>query len=209
MADISSAGSDRLTSGQHVRGGVNVPVVPGAAGRALPRPGGKAQFRKQVPARRAGFGQWVPAVDDHQAAAVARSFVLQLPPELTPAAVRDHAGQVPVADHAGDVEVLDHDRVVATDQARAGAVQKVAPGVAHLAVRTGDLKAGLGPVGRALAAASKPPLVTGEVTSLALEEPRVGDPLPVADHREILEAQVDADGIPARPEGRGFLGRLW
>jgi hypothetical protein len=64
MADISSAGSHRSTSGQNVLRGVEVPVVPGAAGRASPSPNGKAQVGQQVPAPRAGLSGGVPAVGD-------------------------------------------------------------------------------------------------------------------------------------------------
>ena len=76
------------------------------------------------------------------------ALVFQLAAELTPAAVGDDAGQVPVADHVAYGQVLDHDHVVAADQAGAGAVHKVAPGVADLAVRAGDLRLGLGQVRR-------------------------------------------------------------
>ena len=178
VSDISSAGSHRLTSGQDVRGGVDVPVVPGTAGRACPVACPEGQFGEQVPARRAGLRRWVPAVDHDQASPVALAFVLQLAAELTPAAVTDHAGQAPVADHPGDVEVLDHDQVVAADQARAGAVQKVTPGVTDLAVRPGDLDPGLGPVRRPFPAAGQPPLVAGQVPRLALQVAGIGDPLP-------------------------------
>src|ERR1700728_2931151 len=157
VADISSAGCHRLTSGQDVLRGVDVPVVPGAAGRALPRPGGKAQFGEQVPARRAGLGRGVPAVDDDELPTVAVAFVFELAAELAPAAVGDHPGQVPVADHVAYRQVLDHDQVVVADQVGAGAVQEVVAGVADLAVGAGDLGFGLGPVRRPVAAAGQPP----------------------------------------------------
>ena len=59
MSDISSAGIGAgsgaygRTCRQDVLRRVDVPVVPGATGRALPRPGTEAQRREQVPARRA------------------------------------------------------------------------------------------------------------------------------------------------------------
>jgi hypothetical protein len=74
---------------------------------------------------------------------------------------------VPVADHIRDSQVLDHDQVVAADQAGAGAVQEVAPGVADLAVRLGGLGPGLGPVRRAFLAARQPPLVAGQAAGRA------------------------------------------
>ena len=101
MSYASSAGRHGLTSGQDVLRRVEVPVVPGAAGRARPVPRAKAQLREQVPARRAGLGGRVPAVDHDQVPAVPLALVLKLAAELAPPAVADRAGQPPVADHAG------------------------------------------------------------------------------------------------------------
>src|SRR5579864_3735576 len=207
MSDVSSAGIARGAPGygttcrKDVLGGVDVPVVPGAAGRASPLPGGQAQAGEQVPARRAGLGRGVPAVDHDQAAPVPLALVLQLAAELAPAAVRNYAGQVPVADHPGHVQVLDHDHVALADQAGAGAVQEVRPGVADLAVRAGDLEFRLLPVGRPWLAAGQAPLVAGEPAGLALQVPRVGDRVPVAGGGEMYHAEVDADGVLSLLQG--------
>ncbi len=71
-SDISSAGITRVTSGygstsrKDVLRRVEVPVVPGAAARTRPVPGGKLQLGEQVSTRRAGLAGRVPAVDhDH------------------------------------------------------------------------------------------------------------------------------------------------
>ena len=92
MSYASSAGSHRMTSGEDVLGGVDVPVVPGAAGRALPGPRAETQLREQVPARRAGLRAGIPPVDHDQLPPVPLALVLELAAELAPAAVRDHAG---------------------------------------------------------------------------------------------------------------------
>src|SRR6185503_6732665 len=200
MSYASSAGTARGAPGygttcrQDVLGGVEIPVMPGAAGRACPVPGVQLQLREQVPARRAGLGRRVPAVDDYQSAAVPLALVRQLAAELTPAAVRDRAGQMSAADHAADVEVFDHDEIGRADQAGAGPVQEVPPRVTDLAVGTGDPCDGLGPVGRPLLAPGQAPLVAGQAAGLALQVPRVGDPLPVTGHGEIRHAQINADG---------------
>src|SRR5215472_9020211 len=100
MSDASSAGIARGTPGygktcrKDVLGRVDVPVVSGAAGRARPAPGGQAEFREQVPARRAGLRAGVPPVDHDQATAVPLALVLELAPEFRPPAVRDRAGQM-------------------------------------------------------------------------------------------------------------------
>ena len=203
MSDASSAGSHRLTSGQDVLRGVEVPVMPGPAGRARPLPGAQAQLREPVPARRAGLGRRVPPVDHDQVPAVPLAFVLKLAAELAPAAVRDRAGQVPVADHAGDVQVLDHDDVRRADQTGAGAVQEVPARVADLAVGAGNFHLGLGAVRRAFPAAGQPPLVAGQVPGLARQMPRVGDLPPVAGHREVRHAQIDTDRVPGRLQRLG------
>jgi hypothetical protein len=172
MSDVSSAGIARGTPGygkacrKDVLGRVDIPVVPGPAGRARPVPGRQAQLREPVPARRTRLGAGIPAVYHDQLASSALAFVGELAAELAPPAVGDRAGQVPVADHAGHVQVLDHDRVRRADQAGAGAVQEVPAGVTYLAVGAGDPGRRLGPVRRAALAAGQPALVAGEPAAL-------------------------------------------
>src|SRR5215469_12458359 len=146
MSYISSAGSHRLTSGQDVLRGVDVPVVPGAASGARPVSCGKAQFREQVPARPAGLAGRVPAAGHDQCPTVPLALVLNLAAELAPSAAGDRAGQRPVSHHVPDCEILNDDHVVLADQPGAGAVQEVLPGVADLPLGAGYLRLGLGPV---------------------------------------------------------------
>src|SRR4051812_40552742 len=71
VSDISSAGMAReglppgygKTCRQDVLRGVDVPVVPGTAGRALPRPGAEAQLGEDMAARRAHLRRREPPVD--------------------------------------------------------------------------------------------------------------------------------------------------
>ncbi len=95
MSDISSAGSNGKTCRQDVLRGVDVPVVPGAAGRADPCPGAEGEFREQVPAGGAGLAARVAPVDHDQAPPGPGCLVLELAAELTPAAVRDRLGERP------------------------------------------------------------------------------------------------------------------
>src|SRR5262249_28676700 len=117
MSDLSSAGIARGAPGygttyrKNVLCGVDVPVVPGAAGRACPLPGGQAQVGEQVPAPRARLRRRVEPVNYDQAAAVPLALVGELATELAPATVGDGAGQARVADHTGDVEVFDNDQI--------------------------------------------------------------------------------------------------
>lgn len=152
---VSSTGRHRSTSGQDVLGGVNVPVVPDAAARTRPVPGGEAESGEQVPARRACIGRGVPAVDHDQVAAVSGGLVLQLAAELPPPTVGNRFCQGPVTDHPCDVQVLDHDQVVVAGQPGAGLVQKVGTGDTDLGVRAGDLRFGLGPVVRPVRPSSR------------------------------------------------------
>ncbi len=194
MSDISSAGITQAylgygsTSRKNVLRRIDVPIVPGAAMRACPMPRGQAQSREQVPARRAGLGRWVPAVDHDQLAPRTLALVLELAAELTPAAVGDHAGRPPVANHVLDGEVLDHDHIGRADKPGASAVQEVQTGVADLAVGAGDLRPG--PVGGAFPAAGCTPLVASQVASRIVL-------LPLRGH-----------GTPSRPESWGILRRF-
>ena len=89
MSDASSAGSHGKTCRQDVLDRVDIPVVPGAAGRARPMPDRKHEFRKPVPTRRTCLARWKPAVDDDELPSVPLALVFQLATELGPAAVRD------------------------------------------------------------------------------------------------------------------------
>ena len=129
MSYASSAGIARTVPGygttcrKDVLRRVEVPVVPGAAGRAGPAPRREAQPGDQVPARRARLRAGMPAVDHDQAPPVAFALVGELAAELAPAAVRDGLCELAVADHVPDDKILDHDHVVVAGQAGAGTVQ--------------------------------------------------------------------------------------
>src|SRR6266567_6742814 len=88
----------------------------------------------------------------------------------------------------------------------AGIIQAYQTGVADLAVGAGDLRPGPGPVGGAFPAAGCTPLVASQVAGLALQVARVGDPLPVRCHSEVLHPQVNADGVPGPLHGLGGIG---
>jgi hypothetical protein len=207
VSDISSAGSNGKTCRQDVLGGVDVPVVPGAAGRALPRPGAKRELREQVPAGGAGLAAREEPADHDQAPPRPGRLVLEQAAEVTPAAVRYGLGERVVMDHVLHGEVFDHDHVVVADHLGGGAVQEVDPRRADLAVRPGDLGPGLGPVDGALLAAGQAPLVAGQAAFPASQATRVGDLLPVAGDGEVLDAQVHAHDGADGGQRRG-LGHL-
>src|SRR3984957_5571611 len=112
VSDISSAGSNGKTCRQDVLRGVDVPVVPGAAGRAAPRPGAEGELREQVPAGGAGLAARVEPADHDQLPPGPGCLVMELSAELAPAAVRDRLGEGPVAEHVFHGQVLDYDHVV-------------------------------------------------------------------------------------------------
>jgi len=209
MSDIASAGIARGSLGygktcrKDVLGRVDVPVVPGTAGRACPVPSGKGKLREPVPARRAGLRTRVPTARHDQLAAVSLTLVSELATELAPPAVRDSTGQPAVADHARYVQVLDHYRVVLADQPGAGAVEEILPGVTDLAVGAGDLRGGLAPVPAIWLATCQTPLVAGQIPGLPLQvarrtRPRLAPPSRLAGNRH-----------PPRPEGRDSIRRSW
>ena len=207
MAAVGSTGSDGKTCRQDVLGGVVVPVVPGAAGRAHPGAGAQAQGGEQVPARRAGFRGPIPAVNDDQAPTCPLGLISQQAPEGAPAAVADRLGKPPVAGHGSYVQIFDHEQVVVADQAGADPMQEVSPSSPHLAVGTGDLRCGHSPVGRAVLRTGHAPLVAGEVGGFAFQVSGIGDALAVAGHGEVADPQVDPD----RPAGCGqrrWVGHL-
>lgn len=139
MSDVTSTGRHGKTCRQDVLRRADIPVVEGAAGRAAPRPGAKRQFGEQMPAHRASLGAGVPAVDHCHMTAVSGRFVLQHRAECAPARVKDRLGKPPIADHALDMQILDDDQVMIADRTRAGLVQEVSAGCAHLTVSSGDL----------------------------------------------------------------------
>src|SRR5438105_5713704 len=70
------SGTCRQPGGQDVLRGVDVPVMPGAAGGARPVARPKTEDGEHVPARRADLGCGVPAVDDDDRTAAAPGLVL-------------------------------------------------------------------------------------------------------------------------------------
>jgi hypothetical protein len=203
MSDISSAGIAWIIPGcgtacrRDVLGGVDVPVVPGAASGARPVPRGQGKLRERVPARRAGLARRIPPADHGQFPAVPLAFVLKLPAELTPAAVADGAGETPVADHVRDGEILDDDHVVVADEPGGGPVQVVAPGVANLTAGAGNLGFRLGPVRGAVPAAGQAPLVAGQLVGRVPPGPC------------LARTTRTAAGRPSSPARAGRLYRIF
>jgi hypothetical protein len=153
VSDISSAGMAGATPGygktcrQDVLRGVDVPVVPGAAGRARPVPPVQAQRSEDMPARRACLRRRVPPVDHDQVPPVPGRLVLEHGPEGSPPAVRDRLRHPAVADHVLHGEIFHDDHVVVADQVGGGLVQEVGAGGADFAVGAGGLGLGFGAVG--------------------------------------------------------------
>jgi len=194
-------------AGKNVLRGVHIPVVPGAAGQALPHPRTQAQFCEQVPARRAGFRAGIPAVHGDNGPAVPLRLVLQHGPELRPASAGDRAGQPPVADHAGHVQVLDRDHVVLADQARTGLVQEVPPLISHPGMHPGDLDDPLCAVRRPALAPGEPALPPLQLPLMPLPVPGVRDLLTRGQRGEMGQAHVYA-GALARSRERHRVGRV-
>ena len=203
MSDISSAGITRdipgcgKTSGKDVLRRVDVPVVPGAAGRARPVPRRKAQLREQVPARRAGL-----ADDGYQRSITisSRPYRWHLysswrrnspHPQSEIARARNRLRTMPET-FRSSITMTSAERtrpVLARCRKSCRASRTL-----RWARATFDL--GLGPVRGSFLAAGQAPLVAGQVPGLALQVPRVGDLLPVAGHGEVRHAEVDADRVP-------------
>ncbi|MCP2344778.1 hypothetical protein HD595_000900 [Nonomuraea roseoviolacea subsp. carminata] len=208
VSDVTSAGSHGKTCRQDVLRGVEVPVVPGAAGRALPRPDAERKPLKQVPAGRAGLGAGQPAVDHDQVTPVPGRLVGEHAAEGAPSAVGDGLGQCAVADHVGHGQVLDHDHVVVADQPRAGLVQEVRAGRAYLPVGAGDLGLRLAVVARPLDLACSAALVAGQVALPLGQMARVGDLVAVGGDGEVRHAEIHGDHGARRrePVGNGDIG---
>ena len=198
MSDISSAGIGAgsgaygKTCRKYVLRRVDVPVVPGTAGRARPVPGVQAEFGEQMPAHRAGLAGGVPAVDHDQVPPRPGRLVRQQLTEGAPPAVADGPGQGPVPDHVLHRQVFDHDHVMVADQGGGGAVQEIGAGRADLPVRAGDLRPGLDPVRGTALAAGQPALIPGQGLCPAGQLPRVGDLCSLGGDREVLDTQVHA-----------------
>ena len=101
-------------------------------------------------------------------------------------------------------EVFDHDHVVVADQGGAGLVEEVRPGGADLAVGSGDLRPGLGPVRGTSPLAGHHRLVAGQSPLPAGQGLRVGEVLAVGGDGEVLQPEVD----PHSSTGRCALGRI-
>ncbi len=220
MSDASSAGIARgirgygTTCRKDVLRGVDIPVLPGAAGRARPLPGGQTQLGEQAPARRARLRAGIGAVDHDQLAAVPLALERQLAAELTPAAVRDRAGQMPVAEHAADIEVFDHNEIGRAHPGGAGPVQQNPPRVEDLAVGAGDLGRGLDPVrrpflaaGQAPLAAGQAPLAAGQAAGLALQVRGLAISCPSLVTAKFVTPRSTPTACPV--SGRGTAAATW
>jgi hypothetical protein len=128
-SDAGSAGKRRQPGGSDVDRGVDIPVMPGTAMRALPLTDMQRQARRQPPAPRARLGRRIPAIDHDKVPPVPVALVLQHDPQLPPGRVGDGAGQVMVADQVPHAQVLDHDRLVIADEPGRELAQEISAAV--------------------------------------------------------------------------------
>ena len=204
---IASAGSHREPLGQDVLSGVDVPVVPGAAGRTLPDPCRKAERCEQVSATGADLGRRVPAIHARQLPSVTLALISQHDPESGPASGGDRASESSVADHPGHVKVLNGDHVELADQAGTGLMQEVAACILDSGVLAGHLHARFSVVPGGFLTAGKSALISFQPLFVAFPILWVPDLFSVGQNREMLESHVHAYALAASRQ-RDIIGHV-
>src|SRR5262249_6225096 len=121
--------------------GIDVPVMPDAAGRTGPLPGRQIQGVEEMPAGRAPFGAGVPSIYGDHSTSVPTSFVLKLSDELPPAHIADSVGQRAIVYQMLHGQRLDTAHLVLADQACRQRVEAVSPLVGLRGVGTRHLQA--------------------------------------------------------------------
>ncbi|SFR12269.1 hypothetical protein SAMN04488564_103772 [Lentzea waywayandensis] len=211
-SDISSAGIARVASGygstsrKDVLRRVEVPVVPGAAVRTRPVPGGKLQLSEPMPTGRARLAGRVPTVDHNQRPTGTGALVLQLSAEFAPSRIGDGSSEAAIADHVPHRQVLDRDHVCRAHKSCGGAVQEVFARVTDLAVCTSDLELGFAAIAATFPAPGQSALVASEFSRFAGQVRRIGDTLPVTGHQEAGQPEIHADGVASGSRWRDRRG---
>src|SRR6266581_598268 len=204
---IASTGSRRQPGGQNVPGGIDVPVMQGAAAGTHPVPCPEAQRGEQVPARRAGLGGWVPAVHYSHRTTAAFGLVFKHGPELCPPTARDRARQRTVHDHSAQVQVFYGDHVKPLNQTGAGLVQEIPARVSYSRIRLGYPDSCFGAVAGALLTTGEPALIPLEPPLVPFPVLRMTDLLARGQDGEIGQANVDpsASACSGQRPGMGHL----
>ena len=125
---------------QNVLCGVYIPVMGSAALGANPLPDG--QVFRSWPLSTASGAKLTgrkEAVDRDHLFSVPRRFVLQLPPKLAPACVRNRPGKFVVLDHIGRSQILNRNQVIGSHKAGGQLMEHILPLVGNVFVETGYL----------------------------------------------------------------------
>src|SRR6266496_2429128 len=154
---------------------------------------------------KASFGGRIPLVNLDQSSTVPRSFVFQLPDELTPTNVRDRFGQAVVFDHMLDLQTLDaYDLVFAYDASRE-LMLIVSPAICNLLVDASNFETSLVSILRALFRASVLPLRLRQFLLLLVEELGVTMRAPIGGDDQRLQAQIQPYHLRGDVQGLDVL----
>lgn len=190
----------RFTRGelQHARcneilRGVDIPVVFASTLRTRPLPNIEPQLIEHVTAFSATLARREPSVHHNQRASVPRTFVRQLPAELSETRIGDMPREPRVLNHAFHVQVFDADNLVRAHESGGQRMQRVAPLIRDLAMRASNTQPLFLAALRSFPPARKTPLLLAQIPKPIGELARILDLLAAAQRRQMREPQIHAD----------------
>lgn len=175
--------------------GVNVAVVSTAALGAIPLPNIKPQFIELMTATTTGLARWKPTINGNQSPAVPLAFVLQLPPNLSPARVGNVPCKSGVLNHIFDGQVFDANHIEVSYQSGGQLVRLVLALIPDFRVSLGDSQALLLSPLAALLFTAQGALLLAKVSESGVVLLGVFDLGSIAQCGQVSQPQVNPDNL--------------
>jgi len=122
-------------------------------------------------------------------------FIFQHGNKLSPTAIKDCLGKMPVSDHAPDIKRFETNCLVFTNKSHADLVAKVFPRILHFGVGAGYGKIGLSSVVRTFLLSGSNALKPCKSLGLLGKMLRIGNLFTCRENSKVLNSKVKADSI--------------
>ena len=157
-------------------------------------------------ANRTALGTGVPAIDRDERPPVPAGLVLQLAEQLPPADIGDGLRQAVILQQVFNAERLDTDHLVLADESSRQLVLKITTAISDAGMDTRDLSSGFLLVLTALLFLRVATLGTRQPLLLLLEEVLIARFLPCRERHNILQPQINPNGVGRDGQGGDVLG---
>jgi hypothetical protein len=185
-----STGCNRVSHGQYILSGVDVPVMVRPTFGTLPLPDAQRQPLNHLTTVPTPFRAGKPLVYLHQVSTIPPGFVFQLSNHLSPPGITDGTGEFPVLDHVLHRQRLNGNRLIFTNQPGRQLVQMVFSAIGNLLLDSSDPQPCFVPVTRTLLLTAQRLLRSAESFVVLIKVSGIGNLLTCTQRHQTADSSI-------------------